>query len=64
MLLGERPRDIYRVQLRDQICSVYQTVNDVSTVNIHTFRGKKAQQHINRLINRIFIKYDLLDQRS
>ena len=28
--LNKRPHDISLAQLRDQICSVYQTVNDVS----------------------------------
>ena len=36
ILLKERPRDIFLVQLRGQICRVYQIVNDVSVITFKT----------------------------
>ena len=42
ILLNERPRDISVVQLRDLICRVYQTVNDVSVCYFLFLETKKS----------------------
>ena len=39
-ILNKRPRDISLAQLRDQICHVYQTVNDVSVCYYFSFRDQ------------------------
>ena len=55
ILLNERPRDISLVQFRDQICHVYQMVNDVSVCYLHFSETKKHTllfiQHITKSIN-------------
>ena len=55
ILLNERPRDISLVYLRDQICHVYQIVDDVSVCYLHFSETKKPTllfiQHITKSIN-------------
>ena len=54
ILLNERLCDISLVRLREQICRVYQTVNDVSVCYYCTFHGRKYPLRFsnNKLLNR------------
>ena len=55
IVLNERPRNISLDQLRDLICLVYQTVNDVSVCYLHFSEMKKPtplfKQHMTKAIN-------------
>ena len=55
ILLNERPRDTSVVQLRDLICHVYDSVNEVSVCFLHFSETKTStplyKQHITTSIN-------------
>ena len=69
VLLNKQVRNITLVQLRYQICGVYQIVNDMSVYYYFSETKKKTLRFLNNIwlnwsIHRIFTKYDQLGQQA